>query len=319
MMVTYSLRWDLGMGEINPYRLKTSQLRALVTIADTGTFSDAALQLDLSQSSVSHAIATLESELGIVLLNRGRQGATLTPSGMQITTEARAVLDSLETIGKLAQQARGLQQGQVRIAGFRSVATHVLPEVISQFRDRYPGIQVKINECNHFHHVEQEVRQGKADLGFTYLPTGSEFDAWELMRDRYLVLMPPHDAAAPDPVSWDALQRYPLILPPPEDGCRDNISRYFARAGYPLSPAYEVKEDSTVLSMVQQGLGITIMAKLAAEPLPAGLVVAELPTPLERIIGVIRLADALLPPAVYVFMEILQHVWRQSHPMVRVA
>lgn len=69
------------MSEINPYKLKISQLRALVGVADYGNFSEAALQMDLSQSAISHAIASLESELGVILLSRGRHGANLTPVG----------------------------------------------------------------------------------------------------------------------------------------------------------------------------------------------------------------------------------------------
>jgi len=301
------------MGDINPYRLKISQFRALVAIADTGTFSDAALQLDLSQSAVSHAIATLEDELGVVLLSRGRQGAVLTPLGETVTAEARSILAALDTIGRMAEQARGLQQGIVRIAGFRSVATHILPEVIRQFRSRYAGIQVKIEEYHHYRQVELEVRQGRADIGFTYLPTSTEFDVWELMRDRYVALFPPQEDVDAVSHSWDALSRYPLILAPVGDGCRDLIGRYFTNAGCKIAPAYEVREDSTILSMVQRGLGATIMAQLAAEPIPPGLTVAELPTPMERVIGVIRLADALQPPPVYAFMETLQSVWPASH------
>jgi DNA-binding transcriptional LysR family regulator len=190
------------MGDINPYRLKISQLRALVAIADSGTFSDAALALDLSQSAVSHAIATLEEELGVVLLNRGRQGAALTPLGEDVTAEARRMMGSLERIGQLAQQSRGVQQGTVRIAGFRSVATHILPEVIQQFRKDYPGIQVRIEEYHQSRQVEREVRQGNADIGFTYLPTTSEFTAWELLRDRYVLLLPPHSDYLDGPNSW---------------------------------------------------------------------------------------------------------------------
>lgn len=298
------------MGDINPYRLKISQLRALVAIADTGTFSDAALQLDLSQSAVSHAIATLEEELGVVLLSRGRQGAVLTPLGEDVTAEARLLLQSLTKIAHRAQQARGLQQGRVRIAGFRSVATHVLPEVIQQFRTFYPGIQVKIDEYHHYHQVENEVRQGRADIGFTYLPTSSEFEAWELMRDRYVLLLPPHEMNPPAVYDWAALTHYPLILSPPGDGCRELVERYFAAAGHTVTPAYEVREDSTILSMVQQGLGATIMARLAAEPIPANLAIVQLPAPLERVIGVIQLANALQPPPVYAFMETLKRVWQ---------
>lgn len=294
---------------INPYRLKISQLRALVAIADNGTFSDAALQLDLSQSAVSHAIATLEEELGVVLLNRGRQGAVLNPLGEAVVGEARHMMRSLEKIGQLAQQARGTQQGVVRISGFRSVATHILPEVIQRFRREYPGIQVKIEEHHHSHQVEQEVRQGHADIGFTYLPTSTEFEVWELMRDPYMLLLPP-DAPAEQPSDWSTLAQYPLILEPRGDGCRELIERYFAAAGQQVEPAYEVREDSTILSMVQQGLGAAIMAQLAAEPLPPKLTVAKLPVPMERIIGVIQLADALQPPSVFAFMETLKQVWQ---------
>ena len=63
------------MNEMNPYKLKISQLRALVAVADYSNFSEAALQMELSQSAVSHAIATLEEELGVQLLSRGRHGA----------------------------------------------------------------------------------------------------------------------------------------------------------------------------------------------------------------------------------------------------
>ncbi|MDA0268621.1 MAG: LysR family transcriptional regulator [Cyanobacteria bacterium] len=299
------------MGDINPYRLKVSQLRALVAIADTGTFIQAALALDLSQSSISHAIATLEEELGVVLLNRGNQGTTLTPLGEDITAEARQVLQHLETITQKAQTARGGEQGQVRVAIFRSMATHVLPEVIQQLRSTHPGLQVVIEESPYFSAVDEAVRQGRADIGFTYLPASKEFESWELLRDRYLVLMPPTTPAV-GPLTWDDLQQYPLILPPVIDGCRMLIDRYFKAIGRPIPPTYEVKEDSTALGMVQRGLGITIMAKLAAEPIPPSIQVAELAVPLERIIGVIQRADALLPPPVYAFMDALKQVWQQS-------
>ncbi|MGF1461324.1 MAG: LysR family transcriptional regulator [Leptolyngbyaceae cyanobacterium] len=300
------------MGDINPYRLKISQLRALVAIADAGTFSDAALQLELSQSAVSHAIATLEEALGVVLLSRGRQGAALTPLGESVTAQGRQIMQSLATIGQLAQQARGLQQGTVRVAGFRSVATHIMPEVIQQFRVAHPNIQVRIEEFQHFSQVEQEVRHGKADIGFTYLPTTDEFSAWELLHDRYIVLLPSDSDYLEGSHNLARLRQQPLILPPKNDGDRDLIDQFFAAHDQPLEPAYEVREDSTILSMVQQGLGATIMAHLAAEPIPPQLQQVELPRPLERVIGVIQLADALQPPPVYAFIDTLQRVWPLS-------
>ncbi|NJN03508.1 MAG: LysR family transcriptional regulator [Leptolyngbyaceae cyanobacterium SL_1_1] len=297
------------MGEINPYRLKISQLRALVAIADLGTFSDAALQLDLSQSAVSHAIATLEEELGVILLSRGRQGAVLTPVGEQITAKSREILHSLTDLCKLAQQTRGLQSGQVRVAGFRSVATHLLPAVIDRFQQQYPQLSVAIDEHHHYHDVEEAVRQGRADVGFTYLPTAPEFKSWELLRDRYLALLPPIALGTESPIDWQTLTQYPLILSPTDDGDRQTLTRYLADYGVTLRPAYEVREDSTVISMVRRGLGAAIMARLAAEPIPADVVTVEFAEKLERVIGVILLSEALQPPAVYAFLETLKSVW----------
>ncbi|MGB3292885.1 MAG: LysR family transcriptional regulator, partial [Phormidesmis sp.] len=301
------------MAEININRIKLSQLRALVAIAQTGTFSDAASQLELSQSAVSHAIATLEEELGVSLLSRGRQGAVLTPVGQEITTEATKMLTLLKTIGRRAQDAKGLQAGLVRVVSFRSAATHVLPAVIEEFRKQYPGISVSIGEGNDVRGAEEIIRRGEADIGFTYLPVSDVFDAWELFRDDYVALLPPDKA--PDskgPLSWEELTTLPLILPLPEDGCRYNVDQYLLSHGQSITPAYEVKEDSTVVSMVRRGLGATIIAKLAAQPIPSDVVVRPLPEPLQRVIGVITLADALQTPPVFAFLDTLKATWQQK-------
>ena len=301
------------MAEINVNRIKLSQLRALVAIARTGTFSDAAASLDLSQSAVSHAIATLEDELGVSLLSRGRQGAVLTPVGQEITHEATKMIALLKVIGCRAQDAKGLQAGLVRVVGFRSVTTHVLPVVIEEFRKQYPGISVSIGEGNDVHGAEDILRRGEADVGFTYLPVNDAFDAWELLRDDYIVLMPQDKAPkGKGPLTWEELTALPLILPLPDDGCRYNLDQYLQRHNQAVLPAYEVKEDSTIVSMVRRGLGISIIAQLAAEPIPPDVVVRSLPAPLQRVIGVITLADALQTPPVFAFLDTLKATWKQK-------
>ena len=301
------------MAEINVNRIKLSQLRALVAIARTGTFSDAASKLDLSQSAVSHAIATLEEELGVSLLSRGRQGAVLTPVGQEITAEANNMLSLLKNIGRKAQDAKGLQAGLVRVVGFRSVATHVLPAVIEEFRKQYPGISVSIGEGSDVGGAEEILRRGAADIGFTYLPVSDTFDAWELFRDDYVALLPKEKAPTEgEALTWEGLTALPMILPLPDDGCRYNIDQYLLRHGQQVTPAYEVKEDSTVVGMVRRGLGATIIARLAAQPIPDDVVVCELPEPLERVIGVITLADALQTPPVFAFLDTLKATWAKK-------
>ena len=91
---------------MNLEAVKLSQLRALIAIAQCGNFSEAALQIGISQSAVSHAIASLETELGVVLLSRGRHGATLTPVGERVLIHAQSMLDLLELIGREANLFR---------------------------------------------------------------------------------------------------------------------------------------------------------------------------------------------------------------------
>jgi DNA-binding transcriptional LysR family regulator len=292
--------------------IKLSQLRALVAVAEYGNFSEAALNLTVSQSAISHAIASLEDELGIVLFSRGRHGATLTPVGERILHCAQQMLRLLDLMGHEANIVKGLQGGEVRLASFRSVATHLLPTVIAQFRQRYPAIAVTLSEVSGCNQVEQELREGRVGIGITLLPASNEFDVWELLRDEYVVLFPPQIHLPSSPLSWEQLSHYPLILPPEDDSCREYIQRHLVRMHQSIKPTYEVREDSTIVSMVRQGLGISIMARLAAEPLPPEIQVRSLPVALERIIGVAILADKLQPPAIYAFLETLKEMSQSS-------
>ncbi|HEY9642548.1 MAG TPA: LysR family transcriptional regulator [Coleofasciculaceae cyanobacterium] len=296
--------------------IKLSQLRALVTVAEHGNFSEAALHLAVSQSAISHAIATLEDELGVILFSRGRHGATLTPTGERILQIAQQMLGLLDQMGKEANMAKGLEGGEVRLASFRSVATHVLPRAIAQFRQRYPAIAVTLHEFSGCLQVEQELREGRVGIGITCLPAGNEFEAWELLQDEYVVLLPPRYPISEEPLTWEQLSRYPLILPNEEDSCRLQIQQYLNQVEQTLKPTYEVREDSTIVSMVRQGLGIAIMARLAAAPLPDEVQIRPLPVSLKRIIGVATLADAVQPPAVYAFLDTLKDMSRLGQLVV---
>lgn len=295
--------------------MKISQLRSLVAVAEHGNFSEAALTLGVSQSAVSHAIASLEAELGVVLFTRGRQGAHLTPVGEQLITQAHQVLGLLEEMAKTANLARGLQGGQVRVASFRSVATHILPKIIAQFRERFPAIAISITEHDDYPGVEQTLRQGLADVGFTYLPSSQEFEVRELFRDEYLALFPATFEASDAELNWEQLTTYPLIMHSESVSCWLRIHDHCATFGQTLKVAYQVREDSTIVSMVAQGLGAAILPRLAAEPIPAGVQVYSLPVPLERVIGVAVLADALQVPAVFAFLDTLkENLWKESLP-----
>ncbi|MEG4227461.1 LysR family transcriptional regulator [Microcoleus sp. N9_B2] len=294
------------MNEINTRRMKLSQIQALIAVADCENFSEAALQLELSQSAVSHAIASLETELGVQLFHRGRHGAQLTPVGERVVSHGRQIACTLEMMVKEADLEKGLQGGQVRIVTFRSVATHILPGIIAKFRSCFPKITVSITEVYYTRAVEEALRSGKADIGFVSLPISDEFETREILRDKYVVLLPPTAKLSSAKITWKELAAYPLILQPAENSCSVPLRKYLTTSGFPLNIAYELSEDSTIVSMVMQGLGTAILPRLAAEPIPTSVKVCSLPADFERVIGVAVLRDGLLIPAVFAFLDLVK-------------
>lgn len=287
-------------------QIKLSQLRILVAVAEYTSFSEAALQLEMSQSAVSHAIAMLEADLGVVLFSRGRHGAYLTPVGERVVAHAQQIMQLQEEIIKDANLARSLQGGQVRISAFRSVSTHILPEVIAQFYRRFPEIAVDITEHLDDLAIEEDLRKGRADIGFVERSISDEFETWELLRDEFVALLPPSFEPTGTMLSWEQLSSYPLIMNTDSDKLDEPIHLHCSEFGITLHIAYQVRSDSTIVSMVARGLGATIIPRLAAEPIPKEVQVYSLPVPLFRVIKIAVLANALQVPAVFAFLDLLR-------------
>lgn len=275
-----------------------------ITVVEEGSFSAAALKLDTSQASVSRAIASLEDELGVPLLRRGRFGAQLTPMGDRILHHAQQMLELRDRIDAEVNLHKGLNGGRLRIASFRSAATHLLPPMIARFSQRFPSVEVTLVEREPYG-VEQELRTGRVDVGLVPLPRAEEFVTWEIARDDYVVLVPPSSTPIPDRLTWEQLSRYAFILYNYAE-CTSAVRNHWVQWGQSLRVAYEIKEDSTIVSMVAQGLGAAILPRLAALPIPEGVSVRSLPAPLERVIGAAILSDCIQPPTVYTFLDVLR-------------
>ncbi len=305
------------MTQIDPNRIKLSQLRVLVAVADWGNFSEAALRMHISQAAVSYAIATLEEELGISLLFRGRQGAKLTPAGQEIIKDARQILQLIEGMTERALSHRGLQGGRVRIAAYRSVAARFLPEFLAQFHRQYNQIRVSITECSDCAEIERALQDRAVDVGLTYLPASSFLQTWPLMRDEYVVLLPPQAQISGVELTWSDLTEHPFVSVVPEFASYNRVRTHLQRhGGVKLVSTFEVREATTMVNMVAQGLGMTIIPRLAAEPIPSEVQLHRLPVALDRPIGVAMVADALHPPAVFAFVDLLRNSGLGGTPAV---
>ena len=291
--------------------MNISHLRILLAVVEQGSFSMAALKLDTSQAAVSRAIAALEDELGVSLLTRGRFGAYPTLVGERVLHHARDILQSRENIDYEINLVKGLEGGRVRIASFRSAATHLLPPMMARFRQRFPSIEVTLTEDDPLG-IEQALREGKVDIGLVPLPRSSEeFETWEIARDEFVVLLP-QAHRPPEVLTWPMLSAYSFILYNYAE-CTSAVRNHWMRSEQSLKVAYEIKEDSTIVSMVAQGLGAAILPRLAALPIPDGVVVRSLPIALERVIGAAMMANVLHPPAVFAFLDLLRGTGLFAH------
>lgn len=292
--------------------MNISHLRVFLAVVEHGSFSMAALNLDISQSSVSRAIAALEEELGVSLLTRGRFGARPTLVGERIVVHARQILQARESIDYEINLEKSLQGGQVRIASFRSAATHLLPPLIVRFCRQFPSVEVTLTEYDPTG-VEQALLEGRVDIGLVPLPRSSEeLDTWEIARDEFVVLLPPSAEPVSEKLTWEELSNYSFILFNYAE-CTSAVRNHWAKWGQSFKVAYEIKEDSTIVSMVSQGLGAAILPRLAALPIPEGVQVTSLPVSLERIIGAAVLSNVLHSPAVFTFLDLLRGTGMFAH------
>ncbi|MEO1403878.1 MAG: LysR family transcriptional regulator [Cyanobacteria bacterium J06635_1] len=294
------------MRKVDVSKIKLSQLRALVAVVTYGSFSKASVELDIAQSSVSHAIAVLEESLGVSLLFRSREGASLTPVGEQVFEDIQAILRHLDQVAVKAEQARGANSGQVRVGCIRSLATYWLPQALATFKKLYPDVSVTVTICFDHAEVQQWLRDRKIDVGLIDIYDTTGFTVQPIGKDDYVAIVP-LSAPVEDKITWSQLAQYPLIMPISEDEGYADLRAYVEQAEVSLNVAYEINEDATIVRMVAQELGIAILPKLAAFPMPDSVKVCQLPVPLTRNLVAAILSDALHSPAVFSFMKTIQH------------
>ncbi|MGL6139284.1 MAG: LysR family transcriptional regulator, partial [Planktothrix sp.] len=223
--------------------MNIDQLEILLAVAEEGSFSEAALSLSISQSAVSRAIAALEDELGLPLLLRGRFGARPTLIGERVMVHASKILELREKIDHEVNLEKGLHRGKIRVASFRSAATHILPSKVAQFRSRFPDVEITITETDPLG-IEHSLRTGQVDIGLLPLPRSEEFETWEIARDEYVVLLPTSVGQIPETLSWEQLSTYSFILFNYAE-CTSAVREHWAKSGQSLKVAYQIKEDST--------------------------------------------------------------------------
>jgi DNA-binding transcriptional LysR family regulator len=281
-----------------------AQLRVLVTVADAGGFSPAAARLSMSQPGVSRAVAALEAELGTALLVRRNGRTAPTPAGERVLLHAREVLARTEAIRQEAATGGGGDcSGRVRLGSFASVSAQLLPGILATVRVRHPGVEVALFE-GHDEEVVGWVRERAVDVGVVSRDA-PDLDVRPLATDHLVAVLPAAHALAAQPrATLEQLAAEPFVLS--RGGCERIILDAFTAAGHAPRVAFEVHEVSTILAMVAEGLGVSVVPELSAVAVPPRVALRPLDPPVERrlALAVPSLADA--PPAVRALLAVAE-------------
>ncbi len=282
---------------------KLNQLEMLVAVADMGSFGAAAAELGCTQSRLSHGIAELEESLGARLLVRSRSGCVPTDTGYRVVATARQILHLTKSMIETAADDTTVI-GRVRIACFRSVGMHVLPQALAALAVAYPGIRVDLDDsCEEREDVTRAVREGRAEIGIAQLPVGQDLVTRTYVSDSYVLVAP---AALPlrAPVSWEQFKDLPYI----QLDCAGALAilAQCRAAGFTAEPSRTLATDTGITAVVKHGIGYSILPRLAIFPEPDGVRTAPLPISAKRQFALVALPEVARMKVVQIVMRFVR-------------
>ena len=280
--------------------------QAFVEVADAGSFTKAAETLAYSQSDISHMVSDLERDWGVALFERSRRGVVLTGDGARLLPEARALCESFRALEATVDEVRGLETGLIRIGVFPSVAAHWIPRIIKRFSADYPGIDYKLR-VGDYTEIEEWIADGTVDCGFVLLPlrTDARLIARALEEDEFLAVLPrDHELAGAGVFPVERLAEFPLLSPASESD--DELLEFLIRWGVRPTTRLTSWDDRAILSMVEYGMGVSVLSRLMLRGLSQNVVTLPLSDPVFRTIGVAYRSAGHLPLATRRFLDYLE-------------
>lgn len=231
---------------------------ALLAVVDNGSISKAAEQMGYTQSAVSRMIADLEREWGVELLRRNKSGIVVTSEGSHMLPTIRAIAADCHELNYSVQELRGIHAGLIRVGTFTTVADYWIPQLLKSFQQLYPNIAFKLINGESYEEIEEWIRRGEVDCGFVRMPATSDLQAHFLKKDQLSAVLPVDHPLA-------EAETYPTAQLESESIIKLKVDREISQFLEGLPFQYEVSSDHTILSMVESGVGVSIMHSLMAD------------------------------------------------------
>lgn len=274
---------------------------AYLKTIETGSITRAAAQLGYTQSAVSRMIADLEKSWNVTLLTRNRSGIEISSEGLMLLPKLQVICAGYESLNRTVAELHSHTSGSIRVGVFSSFSCGMLPAIIKSFHETYPHIS--FNMLNgEYNEIAGWLRKGLIDCGFVALPAADDLDAAFLVQDSLVVVLPKGHPMADAPY-------FPLEMLSHENfiNVREEHDYEIAKLldGLEQKPKlrYESSDDYAILSMVEAGLGISVVHDLMLVPNRYDVVAKPFDSPISRDIAIAVKKDAALSTIAQLFVD----------------
>lgn len=277
---------------------------ALQKIVELGSFSRAAEALGYSQSAMSQMITSLENELSMKLVNRFRTGTRLTPEGAEIYPYIEGLVYQYRAMREKTDEINGLERGTIRMGTLASISAHWLPGLLKDFQSRYPAVEFVIHQGD-YTSIREWIKTGMIDFGFISPAAAGGIETLPLKKGKMLAVLPEgHPLAALDVIPLARLAPEPFILL--EEGHYYEPLEAFRAIGCAPNVQYTIHDDYAIMTMIEAGLGVSILAELILHRTSYRLALRPTDPPITRTIGIGYKNQASLPMAARRFIDLLR-------------
>lgn len=282
------------------------RITALENILATGSFTAAAKQLGYTQSAISQMIASLEKELGVQVLARSNHHVQLTPEGQRLMPLLSQTAKDWDNVKELAQEITGLKSAVIKIGTISSISAHWLPQLIKKFQALHPGVRFVMLQGD-YTTIPEWIHNNEIDFGFVN-PAAMPQEPVKFLRagDLRAILPIDHPLAKEEAVRLTDLKDEPFLML--EEGLYSEPLEAFHENGIEPNIKLRVHDDYSILSMVEAGLGFSILADLVLQKQSYNVAIRPLIPNVQRRIGILQKPRELMPIASQQFVDfIIQH------------
>lgn len=277
---------------------------ALQKIVELGSFSKAAETMGYSQSAMSQMISSLEEEMSIKLVNRFRTGAKLTLEGEEIYPHIERLIYQYYSVQDKMNEIKGLETGTIRMGTLASISAHWLPNLLKEFQEQYPGVEFVIHQGD-YTSIYEWIKTGAIDFGFVNPKAVSGIETIVLKEGAMLAVLPEnHPFSQNNVIPLHLLATEPFILL--EEGHYYEPLEAFKSVGVSPNIKYTIHDDYAIMTMVEAGLGVSILAKLVLHRTNYKIKLCVTEPPIFRTIAIGYKDKSSLPIACKRFIELLR-------------